>query len=67
MKPNYSRKDFLGAMGMAADAYVASATLWSAIQAAGSRVAIGVCPEYNRQVSDCLCGCAQDRPTSSST
>src|SRR5579863_10502072 len=54
MKPNYSRRDFLGAVGMAAGAYMAGPALLSAVQAPASRVAIGVCTEYNRQVSDVL-------------
>ena len=51
---NCSRRDFLGAMGMAAGAYVAGPALLSAVPAPASRVAIGLCPEYDRQVRDVL-------------
>ena len=54
MKPNYSRRDFLGAVGLAAGAYMAGPALLSAIPAPASRVAIGQCAEYNRQVRDVL-------------
>jgi uncharacterized protein (DUF362 family) len=51
---NYSRRDFLGAMGMAAGAYIAKPSLLSAERAPASPVAIGICQEYNRQVVDVL-------------
>lgn len=54
MKRNYSRRDFLGVVGMAAGAAMARPAFASALQTPGSRVAIGMCPEYNRQVSDVL-------------
>jgi uncharacterized protein (DUF362 family) len=54
MKPNCSRRQFLGAMGMAAGAYMARPAMASAVQGSASRVAIGVCPEYNRQVGEVL-------------
>ncbi len=54
MKMNCSRRDFLGAMGMAAGAYIAKPSLLSAERAPASPVAIGICPEYNRQVVDVL-------------
>jgi len=54
MRPNYSRRDFLSAVGIAAGAAMARPAFASALQAPGSRVAIGMCPEYNRQVSDVL-------------
>ncbi len=54
MRRNCSRRDFLGTMGMAAGAYVAGPALLSAVQAPASRVAIGLCPEYNQQVGDVL-------------
>jgi uncharacterized protein (DUF362 family) len=54
MKMNCSRRDFLGAMGMAAGAYIAKPSLLSAQRAPASAVAIGICPEYNRQVVDVL-------------
>jgi uncharacterized protein (DUF362 family) len=41
-------------MGMAAGAYVARPALGSALQAPTSRVAIGLCPEYDRQVAEVL-------------
>ena len=54
MKPNYSRRDFLGAVGLTAGAYLTAPALLAAIPAPASRVAIGQCPEYNRQVRDVL-------------
>jgi len=54
MEWNCSRRDFLGAMGMAAGAYIARPVLGSALQAPTSRVAIGLCPEYDRQVAEVL-------------
>ncbi len=54
MKPNYSRRDFLASAGLAAGAYVAGPALLSAAQAPASRVAIGQCLEYDRQVRDVL-------------
>jgi uncharacterized protein (DUF362 family) len=54
MRMNCSRRDFLGAMGMAAGAYIAKPSLLSAERAPASPVAIGICPEYNRQVVDVL-------------
>ena len=54
MKISCSRRDFLGAMGMAAGAYIAKPSLLSAERAPASPVAIGICPEYNRQVVDVL-------------
>jgi uncharacterized protein (DUF362 family) len=54
MKPKFSRRDFLGTVGMAAGAYIAGPAMSSAVQAPASRVAIGICPEYNRQVGDVL-------------
>lgn len=54
MEWNCSRRDFLGAMGVAAGAYVAGPALASALQAPTSRVAIGLCPEYDRQVAEVL-------------
>ena len=41
-------------MGMAAGAYIAKPSLLSAERAPASPVAIGICPEYNRQVVDVL-------------
>jgi uncharacterized protein (DUF362 family) len=55
MRPNCSRRDFLGAMGMAAAGAAIARPAWaSAVQAPANRVAIGVCSEYNRQVFDTL-------------
>src|ERR1017187_8812988 len=54
MKPNCSRRQFLGAMGMAAGAYRARPAMASALQAPASRVAIGQCQEYDRQVVEVL-------------
>jgi uncharacterized protein (DUF362 family) len=54
MRPVRSRRDFLGAVGMAAGTLMTRPVFGSALQSSGSRVAIGVCPEYNRQVSDVL-------------
>ncbi|HET6205947.1 MAG TPA: DUF362 domain-containing protein [Terracidiphilus sp.] len=49
-----SRRDFLGAAGMAAGAFIAGPRILSAVQAPASRVAIGLCPQYDRQVSEVL-------------
>jgi uncharacterized protein (DUF362 family) len=54
MKMNGSRREFLGAMGMAAGAFMARPSILSALPAPASRVAVGVCPEYNRNVVDVL-------------
>jgi uncharacterized protein (DUF362 family) len=51
---NCSRREFLGAAGMAAGAFIAGSRILSAAQAPASRVAIGLCPEYDRQVSEVL-------------
>ncbi|MDE3189144.1 MAG: DUF362 domain-containing protein [Acidobacteriota bacterium] len=54
MKMNYSRREFLGAAGMAAGAALTQPVFATAMKTPSSRVAIGVCPEYNKQVSDVL-------------
>ena len=54
MKLRSSRREFLGVAGMAAGAAIAQPTLASIIPAPSSRVAIGICPEYDRQVSQVL-------------
>ena len=54
MKSNCSRRDFLGAMGMAAGALVARPLAASSLQTPSSRVAIGVCQEYDRNVGEVL-------------
>ena len=54
MKPNCSRRDFLGVMGMAAGAVVARPLVASTLQTPKSRVAIGQCQEYDRRVGEVL-------------
>jgi uncharacterized protein (DUF362 family) len=54
MRSNYSRRDFVGAMGMVAGASMITPSLLSALPAPAGRVAIGMCPEYDRQVADVL-------------
>lgn len=55
MKPNCSRRDFLRVIGMtAAGAAIARPAFAWALQAPASRVAIGMCQGYNRQVADTL-------------
>ena len=54
MNPDGSRRKFLGAMGMVAGAYLTQPALLSAKSAPAGPVAIGLCPEYNRQVTDVL-------------
>ncbi|HKF49005.1 MAG TPA: DUF362 domain-containing protein [Terracidiphilus sp.] len=54
MKTNCSRREFLGAAAMAAGATAAAPVMASVVKAPASRVAIGLCPEYNRQVTDVL-------------
>ena len=54
MNSNCSRRTFLGAVGMAAGAYIAKPSLLSAERAPASPVAIGICREYDRQVTDVL-------------
>ncbi len=49
-----SRREFLGVAGMAAGAAIAQPALALIIPAPSSRVAIGICPEYDRQVSHVL-------------
>lgn len=53
MNMTSSRRDFLGALGMAAGAFAARPLLAES-KAPASPVAIGLCPEYNRQVTDVL-------------
>jgi uncharacterized protein (DUF362 family) len=53
MKLNCSRRKFLGAMGMVAGATVAR-PIFASTMAPASRVAIGLCPEYDRRVGDTL-------------
>jgi len=54
MKMNCSRREFLGALGMTAGAYMTHPKMLSAMPAPASRVAIGMCAEYNRNVVDTL-------------
>jgi len=54
MRSNCSRREFLGALGMVAGASLAAPSLLSAVQTPAGKVAIGLCPEYNRQVADVL-------------
>ena len=50
MRMNSSRREFLGAAGMTAGAFMVSPSLLRGLAAPSSRVAIGLCPEYNAQV-----------------
>jgi uncharacterized protein (DUF362 family) len=54
MKSSCSRREFLGVAGMAAGAAIAHPALASIVPAPSSRVAIGICQEYDRQVSPVL-------------
>jgi uncharacterized protein (DUF362 family) len=54
MKTSGSRREFLGAMGMTAGAYMVTPSLLRAQAAPSSIVAVGICPEYNRNVIDVL-------------
>jgi uncharacterized protein (DUF362 family) len=54
MKSCCSRREFLGVAGMAAGAAIAHPALASIVPAPSSRVAIGICQEYDRQVSPVL-------------
>jgi uncharacterized protein (DUF362 family) len=54
MTSNYSRREFLGTVGMAGGALIANSARAPAVQAPVSRVAIGLCPEYNQQVREVL-------------
>ena len=54
MKSSCSRREFLGVAGLAAGAAIAHPALASIVPAPSSRVAIGICQEYDRQVSPVL-------------
>jgi uncharacterized protein (DUF362 family) len=54
MMMNRSRREFLGAMGVAAGACVVRPSILRAMSAPSSPVAIGLCPEYNQQVMSVL-------------
>ncbi len=54
MRVHISRREFLGAAGMAVGAHIARPATASALKAPASRVAIGQCQEYNREVTATL-------------
>ena len=54
MNMHSSRREFLGAAGMTAGAFLAGPRALNALTTPTSRVAIGMCPEYNSQVLDTL-------------
>lgn len=54
MKSKLSRRDFLGAVSLAASATMAQPAMAFAIKTTSSRVAIATCPEYDRRVTDAL-------------
>ena len=54
MRVHISRREFLGAAGMAVGAHMARPAIASAFKAPASRVAIGLCQEYNREVTATL-------------
>ena len=54
MRTKCSRRDFLGAVGMAAGAAISHPLISEALKTPSSRVAIGLCPEYDRRVADVL-------------
>jgi len=54
MASHCSRRKFLGAMSMAAGAYIAGPSLLSAQATPEARVSIGMCPEYDRRVAEVL-------------
>ncbi|MGA8041711.1 MAG: DUF362 domain-containing protein [Terracidiphilus sp.] len=54
MALKWSRREFLGAAGLAVGAQMARPALAGALNTTASRVAIGQCQEYNRQVTDVL-------------
>ena len=54
MQPLCSRRHFLGTAAMAASATALRPALAAALKAPASPVAIGLCPEYTRQVTDVL-------------
>ena len=53
MKTNFSRREFLAAASLAAGAMAAPGVA-SVLKTQATRVAIGQCAEYNRQVTDVL-------------
>jgi uncharacterized protein (DUF362 family) len=54
MKTNRSRREFLTAMGMAAGSYMLRPGLLRAQAAPANRVAVGLCPQYDRNVVNVL-------------
>ena len=50
MKWNSSRREFLGAVGMAAGAYLVRPAMLRAQAATATPVAVGMCPKYDRNV-----------------
>ena len=54
MKTNLSRRNFLGAASMLAGTTIAHPAWASVFNTHSSRVAIAVCPEYDRRVTDAL-------------
>ncbi len=54
MRVHISRREFVGAAGMAVGAHMARPAIASALKAPASRVAIGQCQEYNREVTATL-------------
>jgi uncharacterized protein (DUF362 family) len=54
MKTTCSRRDFLGAAGLTAGALLAQPSMLRAQHMYTSRVAVGQCAEYNRQVAEVL-------------
>ena len=54
MTTNRSRREFLGAIGMAVGAYIAPPELIRAQSTPSSTVAVGICSEYNRNLIDVL-------------
>ena len=54
MKPTCSRRNFLGAMGMATAGFMVRPARASSLAAPAGRVAIGKCREYDRQVANIL-------------
>ncbi len=54
MRVHISRREFVGAAGMAVGAHMARPAIASALKAPASRVAIGLCQEYNREVTATL-------------
>src|SRR5690348_6333381 len=51
---NWSRREFLGTAGMLAGAAAVKPVFGSASAAPSSRVAIGMCSDYDRRVTDVL-------------